>query len=78
MLCKTETNRTADNFKSVGSSDQSEFHLKDSTSERLVWKRANPNNLMIIHLEKLIEIIGHSVLGYTKKVKKQVKQLKRF
>ena len=78
MLRKAETDRTAESFKSVSSSDQSEFHLKDTTSERLVWKRANPDNLMITSLEKLIGIVSHSVLGYTKKVEKQVKQLKRF
>jgi hypothetical protein len=77
VLRETEANRAANSIKSVSSAGQSEFHLKDSTSERLVWRRANPDNLMITNLEKLIDIVGHSVLGYTKKVEKQVKQLKR-
>ena len=51
----------------------------DSTEgEKLVWKRANPeNNKMVKNMEKLLSIFGHCVTAYGKKTEKEIKKMKR-
>ena len=78
MLRETETDRSTDSGKRIGSSDQQEFHLRDSTEgETLVWKRVNPNNRMMRSLEELTGMLGHAIYEKSKKVEKQFKKMKR-
>ena len=79
MLRKTKTDKSANSVKQISSSNQQEFHLKDSTEgETLVWKRVSPNNAMMRSLEELTGMLGHAVFEKSKKIEKQIKRMKRF
>ena len=79
MLRETKTDRSANSVEQVSSSDQQEFHLKESTEgETLVWKRVSPNNAMMRSLEELTGMLGHAVFEKSKKIEKQIKKMKRF
>lgn len=79
MLRETKTNRSANSVEQISSSDQQEFHLKDSTEgETLVWKRVSSNNTMMRSLEELTGMLGHAVFEKSKKIEKQIKKMKRF
>lgn len=79
MLRETKTDRSSDSVERVGSSDQQEFHLRDSTEgEILVWKRVSPNNAVMRNLEELTGMLGHAVYEKSKKIEKQMKRMKKF
>ena len=79
MLREIKTNRSANSVEQISSSDQQEFHLKESTEgETLVWKRVSPNNAMMRSLEELTGMLGHAVFEKSKKIEKQIKKMKRF
>ena len=69
MQRETESNREADRIESVSSESQQ--------SDPLIWKRANPNNLLK-HINKISDSIGKAFINELKIIETDMSKMKRF